>query len=82
MSEDKITTIMELKKRVRNPKTLELICHGGCIDEITDMVDEFEASVRKRLEELETRTIMEAGEDDVSDFEQTLLELRRILGEG
>lgn len=70
-----ITSIAELKKRVSNPKTRDWLCHGGCISEILDYIDELEASVRERIGELVIR-------DPFRQKPELRDELRKILGEG
>ena len=81
MIEDKITSIAELKKRVEEALMFQRFLKPN----VLDLISEFEASVKDRIDECRKATLNHTyfgyGFDERA-CEQVIEELRRILGEG
>ena len=70
---DKIKTIAELKKRV---EVVNSEMGDGCYrEDVLNLIDEFEASVKERIEYLKE------NQHDIGDWWELEI-LRRLLGEG
>lgn len=79
-----VQSIKDLKQKIEKIRYITGASYCKYIrkSHVFDLLNSFEASLRGRLEELEHKTIVVPGEDDITNFEQTILEIRMILDGG